>query len=82
MRETPLFGKNYSSITNLLWLSGKSAVKMFLTRGQSAWGKLNYSILSHQRLNVMQPKNEEFKQWVVGMTDGDGSFSVLRQGDK
>lgn len=55
---------------------------MFLTRGQSAWGKLNYSTLSHQRLNVMQPKNEEFKQWLVGMTDGDGSFSILRQNDK
>ncbi|GAA5817866.1 hypothetical protein MFLAVUS_011432 [Mucor flavus] len=55
---------------------------MFLTRGQSAWGKLNYSTLPHQRLNVMQPKNEEFKQWLVGMTDGDGSFSVLRQNDK
>ena len=82
MRETPQFGKNYSSITNLLWLSGKSAVKMFLTRGQSAWGKLDYSTLSHQRLNVMQPKNTEFQQWFVGMTDGDGSFSVLRQGDK
>jgi hypothetical protein len=58
------------------------AVKMFLTRGQSAWGKLNYSTLSHQRLNVMQPKNEEFKQWLVGMTDGDGSFSILHQNDK
>ncbi|GAA5794693.1 hypothetical protein HPULCUR_000038 [Helicostylum pulchrum] len=55
---------------------------MFLTRGQSAWGKLNYSTLPHQRLNVMQPKNEEFQQWLVGMTDGDGSFSVLRQNDK
>ena len=82
MRETPQFGKNYSSITNLLGFSGQSAVKMFLTRGQSAWGKYNYSKLSHQRLNVMQPKNEEFKQWLVGMTDGDGSFSILRQNDK
>lgn len=30
----------------------------------------------------MQPKNEEFKQWLVGMTDGEGSFSILRQNDK
>jgi hypothetical protein len=58
------------------------AVKMFLTRGQFAWGKLDYSTLSHQRLNVMQPKNTEFQQWLVGMTDGDGSFSILRQNDK
>lgn len=82
MRETPQFGKNYSSITNPLGFSGQSAVKMFLTRGQSAWGKFHYSTLPHQRLNVMQPKNEEFKQWLVGMTDGDGSFSILRQNDK
>lgn len=65
------------------------AVKMFLTRGQSAWGKLNYSTLPHQRLNVMQPKpkyrgGEWFLQWLVGMTDGDGSFSISppRQNDK
>jgi hypothetical protein len=82
MRETPQLGENYSSNTNLLWASNELAVKMFSTRGQSAWGKLNYSTLSHQRLNVMQPKNEEFLQWLVGMTDGDGSFSVLRQNDK
>lgn len=82
MRETPQLGENYSSNTNLLWASNELAVKMFLTRGQSAWGKLNYSTLSHQRLNVMQPKNKEFLQWLVGMTDGDGSFSVLRQNDK
>jgi hypothetical protein len=82
MRETPQFGKNYSSIINLLGFRGQSAVKMFLTRGQSAWDKFNYSSLSHQRLNVMQPNNEEFKQWLVGMTDGDGSFSILRQNDK
>jgi len=31
---------------------------------------------------VMQPDVEWFKQWLVGMTDGDGSFSVLRQNDK
>jgi hypothetical protein len=82
MRETPQFGKNYSSNISLLQTGNKLAVKMFSTRGQSAWGKLNYSTLSHQRLNVMQLKNEEFLQWLVGMTDGDGSFSVLRQNDK
>jgi hypothetical protein len=81
MRGTPQFGKNYSSIMNPLGFN-RLAVKMFLTRGQSAWGKLDYSTLSHQRLNVMQPKNTEFQQWLVGMTDGDGSFSVLRQNDK
>src|SRR5690606_27535018 len=64
--------------------------KMFSTWGQSAWEDnktlkeisfLNI-VSSHQRLNVEQPKNDWFEQWLVGFTDGDGSFSVLRQGDK
>lgn len=84
MRETPLIGKNYSLITNPLGTRTKLAVKMFLTRGLSAWDTKtkNYLTLSHQRLNVMQPKDEWFFQWLVGMTDGDGSFSILRQGNK
>ena len=62
---------------------------MFSTWGQSAWEEnktlneitsLNI-VSSHQRLNVKQPKNDWFEQWLVGFTDGDGSFSVLRQGD-
>jgi len=84
MRETPQFRKKLlvEHKINLIWLNKQSAVKMFLTRGQSAWGKLNYSILSHQRLHVMQPNDKWFLQWLVGITDGDGSFSILRQGDK
>jgi hypothetical protein len=84
MRETPQFRKKLlvEQKINLIRLNKQSAVKMFLTRGQSAWGKLNYSNLSHQRLNVMQPNDKWFLQWLVGFTDGDGSFSILRQGDK
>jgi len=95
MRETPLlkffgksntkkqkFGKNYSPRFKFDELNKKLEVKMFLTRGQSAWAKSNFSTLAHQRLNVMQPNYEWFLQWLVGMTDGDGSFSMLRQGDK
>ena len=82
MRGTPQFGKHYSSIVNPLWYN-TSAVKMFLTRGQSAWDIVKYySTISHQRLNVVQQDNEWFQQWLVGMTDGDGSFSILRQNDK
>jgi hypothetical protein len=92
------FGENYSLNTNLYGspslafgkgglqrkqaTSKQLAVKMFSTWGQSAWDNLNNSTLSHQRLNVMQPNDEWFLQWLVGMTDGDGSFSILRQGDK
>ena len=30
----------------------------------------------------MQPKNELFQQWLVGMTNGDGCFYIYQQGDK
>jgi hypothetical protein len=85
MLRTPLLGENYS-----LNIKNTSAVKMFSTWGQSAWednktlkeiSSLNI-VSSHQRLNVEQPKNDWFEQWLVGFTDGDGSFSVLRQDDK
>jgi len=85
MQRTPLLGENYS-----LNINNTSAVKMFSTWGQSAWeanktlneiSSLNI-VSSHQRLNVKQPTNDWFEQWLVGFTDGDGSFSVLRQGDK
>ncbi|OAQ22032.1 homing endonuclease, partial [Linnemannia elongata AG-77] len=85
MQRTPLLGENYS-----LNINNTSAVKMFSTWGQSAWeanktlneiSSLNF-VSSHQRLNVKQPTNDWFEQWLVGFTDGDGSFSVLRQGDK
>jgi hypothetical protein len=59
---------------------------MFSTWGQSAWEENNNIkdislniIPSHQRLNVKQSTNDWFEQWLVGFTDGDGSFSVLRQ---
>jgi len=78
MQRTPLLGENYSSNV----VSNASAVKMFSTWGQSAWEENLNIISSHQRLNVKQPTNEWFEQWLVGFTDGDGSFSVLRQGDK
>ena len=84
MQKTPLLGENYS-----LNINNTSAVRMFSTWGQSAWevnktlneiSYLNF-VSSHQRLNVKQPTNDWFKQWLVGFTDGDGSFSVLRQGN-
>lgn len=78
MQRTPLLGENYSSNV----VSNASAVKMFSTWGQSAWEENKNIISSHQRLNVKQPTNDWFEQWLVGFTDGDGSFSVLRQGDK
>jgi hypothetical protein len=80
MRETPQIGSNY------LFYIFIRVVKILLTRGQFAW--VNFS--THQRLNVEHPskfinnittqllnKNKElFYQWLVGFTDGDGTFSI------
>jgi hypothetical protein len=75
--------KNYFGIS----LFHNLAVKKLSTWGKSAWDKVKiseifrisrYFISSHQRLHVAQPNKEWFEQWLVGMTDGDGSFSVLR----
>lgn len=96
MQETPQAlklgnGKNYSSIPYFFkkFKGYKSIVgsKNVLYTGTTCLGKTYYSSLIHQRLNVMQPKEEnlpknEFKEWLVGMTDGDGSFSILNQNGK
>lgn len=81
MQKNPLLGEKYS-----LNIKDTSAVRMFSTWGQSAWEEnkilknVSFSIASsHQRLNVKQPINDWFAQWLVGFSDGDGSFSVLRQ---
>lgn len=41
-----------------------------------------YSNFSHQRLNMEQPDNQWFQQWLVGFTDGDGTFSIVKQNNK
>jgi len=81
MRETPQIGSNY------LFHIVIGMVKILLTWGQFAWVK----DFTHQRLNVEHPskminnnittqslnKNKElFYQWLVGFTDGDGTFSI------
>lgn len=57
--------------------------------GQFAWlNTLSRSTVSHQRLNVEQPLDIDFKQWLVGFVDGSsakpdaGSFTITRQGKK
>jgi hypothetical protein len=64
-------------------------VKMFIARRQYAWVN-NKGYSTHQRLNkeylnrkVLNPNNKLwFEQWLVGMTDGDGTFSIVRQNNK
>jgi len=50
-------------------------VRMLSTRGQSACST-NGSKVLHQRLNVEHPSSFWFCQWLVGVTDGDGTFSI------
>ncbi|KAM9955028.1 hypothetical protein ACTFIR_012872 [Dictyostelium discoideum] len=53
---------------------------MFGTRGQSAWFTTS---VNHQRLNVIHPESKVwFHEWFVGITDVDGSFSVLKSNEK
>jgi len=97
MRETPLIGENYSWQLSMFNNKAMSHVKMFLTWGQSAWDKIKLidfnnnkekslnelNNLSHQRLNVKDPINKVwFEQWLVGITDGDGSFSITKSVNK
>lgn len=57
---------------------------MFISWRQYAWvNSNNYS--THQRLNEEYlNKNNKiwFKQWLVGVTDGDGTFSIVHQNNK
>lgn len=61
-------------------------VKMSIAWRQYAWANSNnYS--THQRLNKEYLNNNNnnkiwFKQWLVGMTDGDGTFCIVRQNNK
>lgn len=72
MRRHSQFEENYKWYILLF-------VKMFLTWELSAWDKKNISNLSHQRLNVKNPKkNFNFEKWLVGFTDGDGSFIIYK----
>lgn len=59
-------------------------VKMFIARRQYAWVKIKY-FSTHQRLNeeYLNKNNKNwFEQWLVGVTDGDGTFSIVRQNNK
>ncbi len=90
MRETLLIGSNY------LFYILNGVVKMLLTWRQFAWvnflthQRLNVehpsnitltktNIITTQALNQ---NKELFYQWLVGFTDGDGTFSIAHQNGK
>ena len=69
MRETLLKILYYSCFLILM----NTYVKMYNSRRQHAW--INKFI--HQRLNGEHPSSKAyFEQWLVGVTDGDGNFSI------
>ena len=97
MLETPLLLNIIIFLFNtgssyLFYIYGM--VKMLLTWGQFAW----VNNITHQRLNVEHPsinkktnsitvqslnQNKElFYQWLVGFTDGDGTFSITHSNGK
>jgi hypothetical protein len=89
MRENPQV-LNYFSKTHVIGYSCLSKfllltyVKMSIARGQYAWvDKKNY--YTHQRLNKEYlNKNNKiwFEQWLVGITDGEGTFGFYYQKGK
>lgn len=89
MRETlQVFNVNgthviYYSCMMVILLS-VTYVKMYISRRQYAWVEKKF-FSTHQRLNKEHLNNENkiwFEQWLVGMTDGDGNFSITKQGNK
>lgn len=58
-------------------------VKMSIARRRYAW-VVNKYYSTHQRLNKEYLKNNKnwFEQWLVGMTDGDGTFHIAYHNGK
>ena len=58
-------------------------VKMLVARIKCAWVH-NKSYSTHQRLNKESLNNNKnsFEQWLVGIVDGDGTFSIYNSGNK
>jgi len=90
MRETSQIGSNY------LFYNFIGVVKILLTRELLAWVKnftyqrLNVehssNIIANKNINITTQeltKNKElFYQWLVGFTDGDGTFSISNSNGK
>jgi LAGLIDADG endonuclease len=62
----------------------RSHAKIFslnkIQKGQFAWSTADISIhVGHQRLHA---RNLHFAHWLVGFTDGDGCFSIVKSNDK
>ena len=88
MRENPqvLNCLNETQVIGYSCFLFKTYVKMPMARGQYAW--VDYNLYStHQRLNKEYLENNQkdknvFEQWLVGITDGDGTFHLAYQNGK
>lgn len=85
--KTPLDAGNSSSlmVRNRLLTGNNTAVKISMTRGQSAWVSSNIANPSETKRGVSSNRSKtkkeynEFCQWLVGVTDGDGTFHFSEQ---
>lgn len=74
--KIPLDAGNSSTWSYLLVIFRLIAVKMVVTRGQSAWAKyLHTSSPSETKCGTLFKDKSWFEQWLVGIVDGDGSFT-------
>lgn len=74
--KIPLDAGNSSIRSCLLVIIFMIAVKMVVTRGQSAWAKyLHTSSPSETTCGTFSKDKNWFNQWLVGIVDGDGSFT-------
>jgi hypothetical protein len=71
-----------SHVTRYVCTINITYVKMLVARIKYAWLH-NRNYCSHQRLNKEDLNNRDiFEQWLVGITDGDGTFSIYNKGNK
>ena len=83
--KTPLDAGNSSRVMarNRLLTDNNTAVKISMTRGQSAWVSSNIANSSETKRGVSYNRSgkeyTEFCQWLVGVTDGDGTFHFSEQ---
>jgi len=75
--KIPLDAGNSSIRSYLLVIFILILVKMIVTRGQSAWAKyLHTSSSSETKCGTSLKDKDWFEQWLVGIVDGDGSFTI------
>ena len=79
LTKIPLDAGNSSRRSYILVLIPKT-VKKVITRGQSAWSEIHHRRPSETKRGTLN--DDWFKQWLVGIVDGDGSFTITCSGDR